>query len=315
MSTPLVCAITGATGAVGPAVVEAFERAGFAVRAIGHVDGPLTADVTDFDQVRRAIDGADCVVHAAAKLHINNPSPELESEYRRVNVGGTENVVRAASEAGARRIVFFSTIAVYGGNRGVVLTEDDAPQPDGVYARTKLEAEHIVLGAAGTVLRLAAVYGPRVKGNYARLLDAVSRRRFAHIGDGRNRRTLVYERDVAAAAALAASDERAAGEIFNVTDGAVHTLREIVDAVAAAAGVRPPWITVPAGPARLAAGAVEKLARLVHVRPAVSGALVEKILEDVAVSGEKIQRRLRFSPAYDLQRGWSETVERLRQHP
>jgi UDP-glucose 4-epimerase len=246
-------------------------------------------------------------------LHINDPSPELDSRYRRVNVGGTENVVRAATEAGVRRIVFFSTISVYGGDRGSMITEDDLPQPDSAYAQTKLDAERIVLSASGTVLRLAAVYGPRVKGNYRRLVDAVARRRFLRIGNGRNRRTLVYERDVAAAAILAASKD-SRGEIFNVTDGSAHTVAEIVDAIAAAAGVAPPRIAVPAVAARFAAAMVERSARLVHVRPPVTSALLAKMLEDVAVSGEKIQRRLGFSPAYDLSRGWTATIEGLR-HP
>ena len=310
MSSARVCVVTGATGAVGPSVVEAFRDAGFDVRALGRGD----ADVTNLDQMRRAVAGADCVVHAAAMLHINNPPPEMQPEYRRVNVGGTENVVRAAADAGVRRVVFFSTIGVYGGNRGVVLSENDAPRPDSLYAQTKLEAERIVLGAGGVALRLAAVYGPRVKGNYARLLDAVRRRRFARVGDGRNRRTLIYERDVAAAALLAATHDRAASEIFNVTDGALHTLREVVDAIAAAADIRPPWLAVPAGAAWFAAAAIERIARLAHIRPPVTRALVAKILEDVAVSGEKIQHLLGFVPAYDLQRGWRETVERLRTH-
>lgn len=80
------------------------------------------------------------------------------------------------------------------------------PQPDTLYGATKLAAEALVLAAQrhdgvalGVVLRLAAVYGARVKGNYQRLLDAVARGCFVPLGHGGNRRTLVYDRDVAAA--------------------------------------------------------------------------------------------------------------------
>ena len=77
-------------------------------------------------------------------------------------------------------------------------------QPDTFYAQTKLAAEQIVLNARraegqplGTVLRLGAVYGSRIKGNYRQLLKALAKRRFVPIGQGQNRRTLVYDRDEA----------------------------------------------------------------------------------------------------------------------
>jgi UDP-glucose 4-epimerase len=260
--------------------------------------------------MRRALDGADCVVHAAALLHINNPSPELHEQYRRVNVGGTENVVRAAAEAGVRRVVYCSTIAVYGYNRQQTLTEEDEPRPDTIYGETKLAGERAVLASGrGTVLRLSAVYGARLKGNYQRLLRGVARGRYIGVGDGSNRRTLVHERDVARAAVLAATHPDAVNGVFNVTDGTTHTVREIVDAMAAAVGRKPPRLTLPVAPIRLAIGVTESLARLAHIRPPVTRALLEKYLEDVAVSGEKIRNVLGFEPAYDLQRGWAEAAE------
>ncbi len=121
--------------------------------------------------------GIDAVIHLAALLHIVNPPPSLQPEYERINVGGTATVVEAARQAGVGRMVFFSTIAVYGDSAGGILTEDSPPRPDSFYAQTKLAAERIVLAAKradgrplGTVLRLGAVYGSRIKGNYRRLL-------------------------------------------------------------------------------------------------------------------------------------------------
>ena len=117
----------------------------------------------------------------AALLHIVNPPPEMREKYERVNIGGTATVVEAAIKAGVKRVVLFSTIAVYGPSDGSVLNEMSPTHPDTFYAQTKCAAEQIVLNARGadgqplgTVLRLGAVYGPRIKGNYERLTRALA---------------------------------------------------------------------------------------------------------------------------------------------
>jgi nucleoside-diphosphate-sugar epimerase len=307
-----VCVVTGASGAVGPAIVAAFADAGFEVRAVSR-HGPLAADVTRLDDMRRVMEGAACVVHAAALLHVDNPPPQLHTEYRRINVTGTENLVRAAEEAGAERIVHISTISVYGRNPGHLITEDDAPSPDNIYGITKVESERIVLSVrSATVLRLAAVYGARMKGNYRRLLRAVARRRFIRIGGGDNRRTLVYDRDAASAAVVAATHPDAAGATFNVTDGGVHTVREVVAAMADACGVGVPRMALPVAPMRVIASAADLAGSMLRVRSPLSRSMLDKYLEDIAVSGDAIQRRLGFSPAYDLLHGWRETVALMR---
>jgi len=316
-----ICVVTGATGAIGPSVVAAFLEAGFDVRALSRSVAapqpgvtPIAADISDREALRRAFAGSDCVVHLASLLHITNPPPELVGEYRRINVEGTANVVAAAEAEGVRRLVHVSTIAVYGYATGSVLTEDDPVRPDTMYAETKLQAEQLVgeAGERAVILRLGAVYGARVKGNYRRLLLALRKRRFVPIGRGGNRRTLVYDGDVARAALLAAQHPAAAGELFNVTDGEVHTVREILDAMTSALGMRTPRIRVPEGPVRLAVSAAELVFRTARLRPIVTRAAIDKYLEDVAVSGEKIQAKLGFEPRYGLEAGWRETVSRMR---
>ena len=145
----------------------------------------LIGDVTDQVAVQSAMQGVDAVVHMAALLHIVNPPPELREKYERVNIGGTATVVEAAIKAGVKRVVLFSTIAVYGPSDGCVLNEMSPTYPDTFFAQTKCAAEQIVLDARGadgqplgTVLRLGAVYGSRIKGNYERLTRALSGNRY-----------------------------------------------------------------------------------------------------------------------------------------
>ena len=366
--------ITGATGAVGPCVVQALCAAGHAVRTFSldrphsgrqttedgrqktddrrrtgeegqqTEDGERTplreaatagqatdnerwpgnietriGDVTDPAAVQSAMRGVDAVIHLAALLHIVNPPPELREKYERINVGGTATIVEAAVKAGVKRVVLASTIAVYGPSNGRILNEDSLPRPDTFYAQTKLAAEKIVLNARGadgqpigTVLRFGAVYGARIKGNYQRLLQSLARGRFIPIGAGRNRRTLVYDKDVARAVVLAVQHPTAAGKTYNVTDGQFHELREIISAICGALGRKPPRFSIPVGPARAVAGIIEDAMQLIGRYSPIGRATIDKYTEDIAVSSEWIQTRLGFVPEYNLAAGWKETVQEMR---
>ena len=324
-----VVLVTGATGAVGPAVVRACHVAGYSVRTLSTnppVPGVLpagvdvrTGDVSDRQAVRSAMAGTEIVVHLAALLHQFENAIDLDRQYERVNVWGTQNVVDAAMAEGVRRVVFLSTIAVYGPSSGLLIEESTPPRPNTAYGRTKLEAEQAVLSATssgqqiGTVLRSAAAYGARVKGNYRRLAVAIARRRYVPIGPGLNRRTLVHDFDLANAVVLAAEHPLAGGSVFNVSDGQVHTLADIVAAIQRAADQRRrARFHVPLGVARVTVGVCETAGRIGGFRPPLTVSLLNKYTEDVAVDATLIQRALGFAPAVDLESGWRETMAALR---
>lgn len=289
--------VTGATGAVGPAVVDALREAGWDVRAL--VRGPAPpgveaapGDLRDHDSLRRAAQDVDAVVHMAGLLHVVFAAPELDADFRALNVEATRVLIDAAR---GKPFVFFSSISVYGS--GGPFDETSPAAPETAYARTKLEAERIVLDAGGTVLRLAAVYGKRMKGNYATLVTAIARGRFMRIGASANHRTLVHDSDVARAVVLVLDTPRAAGEIYNVTDGTTHSLREIIDAVRSGFGKRPSRLYVPMFMARAVAIVWPKFR-----------ALLAKYREEVRVDGTKVQRELGFVPRADFAKAWAAAV-------
>jgi UDP-glucose 4-epimerase len=320
--------VTGATGAVGPRVVHALDQAGLRLRSFS-VDTPasgmfpqsvevLIGDVTDQVAVQSAMQGVAAVVHLAALLHIVNPPPELREKYERVNIGGTATMVEAAIKAGVKRVVLFSTIAVYGPSGGRVLNEMSPTHPETFYAQTKCAAEQIVLNARGadgqplgTVLRLGAVYGSRIKGNYERLTHALACHRFIPIGNGLNRRTLVYDKDIGEAAVLAVAHPAAAGRVFNVTDGSYHTLNEIIESICSALDRKSPRFSLPVGPIRIVAGLIEKGANAIGIKAPVTRETVDKYTEDIAVDGSLIQKELGFVPRYNLKAGWEETIREM----
>ncbi|MBM4331199.1 MAG: NAD-dependent epimerase/dehydratase family protein [Deltaproteobacteria bacterium] len=219
-----------------------------------------------------------------------------------------------------KRLLFFSTIAVYGNSGGQVLKEGAPTKPITFNEKTKLEAEQIVLNAKdslgqpiGTVLRFASVYGSRIKGNYRQLLESLAKGRFIPIGHGQNRRALVYDKDVARAAVLALEHPNAGGKIFNVSDGGFHTLNDIIRAMCEALGRPLPRISLPVAPVRYLASALEIAAKLMGRQPPIGRAIIEKYIEDIAVDSQLVQRGLGFQPHFDLRSGWRETVQEMRE--
>jgi UDP-glucose 4-epimerase len=254
----------------------------------------------------------------AALLHIVDPPEHMRKRYEEVNVGGTVNVVKASILSNVRRIIFFSTIAVYGDSKGELLSENSVPKPETFYARTKLSAEKVILDAVssngqpiGTVLRNAAVFGSNMKGNYNKLLSAVTSGRFIPVGKGINRRTMIYDKDIAEAVMLALGQGKACGKIYNVTDGGFHTINEIIESMCRALQKRTPLFSLPEKPVRLIAGAIEDVFKLVGLKPPVTRSTIDKYTEDMAVRGDLIHSELGFTSQYTLDKGMKEIVEEL----
>jgi nucleoside-diphosphate-sugar epimerase len=305
--------VTGATGVLGPTLVRALVREGWRVRVLcrhppipGLLPGEVevrSGDVTHPEDVATAAEGVSTVFHLAGLLHESRADPALIPLYEEVNVGGTRHVARAAAAQRAA-VVFFSSIVVYGATRGGPVDESTPVQAVGPYATTKRRGEEALLdsGLPVAVLRLAAVYGRRMKGNYRRLADALRKRRFVPVGDGSNRRTLVHEEDAVRAALLAADRVREQTGLFNVTDGTTHSMREILGAMCSALGRPEPSFRIPVPIARIAA------------RGLGYGDLLAKYLESVEVRGERIQRALGFEPRFGLVAGWRDALADREEH-
>ena len=280
---------------------------------VEHVCG----DIRDAAVRRRALEGVNGVLHLAAVLHLVDPRAQRDAAYDGINAEATRGLVDDARDAGVHRVVVFSTIAVYGKSKPVTADESTPPCPDTPYAHSKLAAERVVLATMnregeplGAVLRLAAVYGPRLKGNYRAMLQHLAAGRPLPLIPGANRRTLVYDTDVAAAALLALRDPGAAGCVFNVSDGTTHTLREVTASMCAALGRPMPRFGVPAG---FAAAAVKTARPLLVGRFAALAAQVEKFNEHIAVDASRIRSALGFTPQVSLDEGWRRTVAGLRE--
>jgi nucleoside-diphosphate-sugar epimerase len=181
--------VTGATGFVGRILCEALTRQGFLVRAALHLDQSLPASVTESVVIgdivestdwTEALNGVDSVVHLAAKAHVMAAASPSD-EYHATNALGTKGLMRAAAEAGVRRVIYLSSIKVNGeGLPGRRYKPSDVPHPGDPYAMSKWRGERFVLEmSAGAiphrvVVRCPLVYGPGVRANFLRLMNWVA---------------------------------------------------------------------------------------------------------------------------------------------
>lgn len=315
--------VTGATGMIGPALVNQLITSGCRVKIVSR--SPFDADmfdasvetcpgdILDIHSIRRAVESVDVVFHLAAKLHLNDPSPDQADQYQRINVDGAMNVARAACEANVGRMVHFSTINVYGPSlvEAPPYSEKSPLNPKSLYAVSKMRSEEGILKifreserSSAVILRLAAVYGPRLQGNYRTLVKALKKGLFWPVGNGQNRRTMIYIDDLVRAAILAAEHPRAGGQIYNVTDGKIHTLDEVLRAISCAVGRKSPRFHLPRRLVQGFSDIGDRFVKTMHLQVPNLRKIVDKLLEDTAVSGDKFCRDLCFQPRYDLWQGW-----------
>jgi UDP-glucose 4-epimerase len=152
---------------VGGAVAALAESKGWVVRGVDIASGPrtrLVGDLRDSRVRRRALDGADVVVHVAA-LHAPHVGRVPDTEFWSVNVDSTAALLAEASARGVSRIVYTSSTSVYGDalvpdGRAVWVDECLAPRPRDVYDETKLAAEALVARSAvpAVTLRIARCF-------------------------------------------------------------------------------------------------------------------------------------------------------------
>jgi len=262
--------VTGASGLVGGSIIEELLKNGFEVCALGGINSQtdkfkgveifLKTDITEYQTLAGAakLEDVDVIIHAAGLAH--QFGNREEKDFLKVNVLGTENVGRLAVELKVKHFILLSSVAVYGVNsvnvesnrsetRQVGITEDAACQPQGFYAQSKLESEKAAQNVCAdnkialTILRLATVIGEEDRGNVARLIRALDKRRFFWIGTGENSKSLVYKGDVAKAC-LKILGKNGGAEIFNVT-AQPSTMKEIVSEIENGLGLKASKFSIP----------------------------------------------------------------------
>jgi len=255
--------VTGASGFIGSHIVERLVAAGDSVRAFVRPTSDVSylqelgvelarGDITDPASLPLAMDGIEAVYHAAAAVTDWGPW----RLFRSVTIEGTANVLEAAAGANVSRFLHISTDGVYAHSRlGKPMTEETPLETRfawwDYYRRSKLAAERLVWQyhaerrLAVTAVRPGIVLGERDRVTVPGLAAYMRGKGAVCWGNGRNRLPCVYAGDVAGACLLAAANPQAAGQPYNVVSDEAVTQRDLLEAIAEAAGLAPPRRTVP----------------------------------------------------------------------
>lgn len=311
--------VTGGSGFIGSHLVESLLQRGYRVRCLVRENSNLqwidklsietrVGDITAPDTLPEALDGIDHVFHLGGATRARD-----EAAYYRINAEGTANLVHACLDKGLKRFVYVSSLAAGGpSSRDRPRSEDMPDQPLTWYGKSKLEGEKIALGHADripvTVLRPPAVYGPREKDIFF-YFQMIQKRVRPSLGFRKKYLSFVYVADLVEAIAQAAEKSQSIGQLFYVSDGEVHEMSDIAEAIATALEKKTVRVVIP----NAALSVVSFFAELFS---GISGKAVllnrQKIVElkqsAWTCSDQKIRSVLGFEPTFNLDRGIDETA-------
>jgi UDP-glucose 4-epimerase len=321
--------ITGGSGVLGRALVRSALERGWQVRvldptpfpdrplveasAAGHFD-QVPGRVDDPDALGTALDGASVVVHLAARL----PQAALsEAAYREANVEDTLRVARAAASKGVRRMLFASTIEVYGAQPVAAPLREDAPlRFTGVYSRTKYESEQCLLECRRTLgIETCSLRMPMVMGEgfhhektILRVFHALRRGLPIPVPGPDCLVSFVSARDAAQAFDLAATVPGADGRVLNVAAADSPTMLAFLRDVADAVGSRARMVAVPRPLGRAGLALAKRIGAL---RGGKLGGTPVELMEFAMVGGaysiEAARQVLGYAPQDSTVDAWAAT--------
>jgi dihydroflavonol-4-reductase len=317
--------VTGATGFTGGHLARTLKARGYEVRALVRDPAkaepleregilPFAGDVADPVAVQRAADDCDVVYHIAA---VYREARHPDDYYRRINVGGTRNVVDAVERGHVGRVVHCSTVGVHGDVQAIPADENSPFSPGDVYQATKLEGELLVreridAGLPAAIFRPQGIYGPGDR-RFLKLFKTIHRGTFRMIGTGDVLYHMTYVSDLVDGIILCGEHPNAIGQTF-VFGGPRYTkLRELVDTVGSVVGKPVRRGHIPVAPVMAAAVACEWLCKPFGIEPPLYPRRLDFFIKDRAFSIAKAERELGYRPKVDLERGLRLTYEWYRQ--
>jgi len=310
--------LIGASGFVGTRLIELLkENSAYQLTNIDKQQSPVypeittLADVRDKEKLKTLLQNQDVVILLAAE-HRDDVSPV--SLYYDVNVDGTRNVLEAMDFCGVKKIIFTSSVAVYGLNKDNP-NEEHPVDPFNHYGKSKWQAEEVLHEWYSknsdektlTIVRPSVIFGERNRGNVYNLLKQISSGRFLKVGSCENKKSMAYVGNIVSL--LSHLTETAKGcETYNYIDKPDLTMNELIDVVGNSLGRKIPSVKVPYFLGMLGGYCFDILAKLTGKKLPISSVRVKKFCATTQFDAEKVLAS-GFTPPHTLSEGLDKTIQ------
>lgn len=269
------------------------------------------ANVLDKEALVRELQGVDAVVLLAAE-HRDDVTPI--SLYYDVNVQGMRNTLEAMELNGIKRLVFTSSVAIYGLNKDNP-NENFPADPFNHYGKSKWQAEQVLKewyskhqDCVASILRPTVIFGERNRGNVYNLLHQISTGAFLMIGKGENKKAMAYVGNIVAFIDFLLCNQYSGLEIYNYTDKPDFTMNQLVALVSKVMNKHIPSTHFPYWLGMLGGYAFDVLAFLSRKKLVISSVRVKKFCATTQFDSSKAHNSGFVSP-FTLEQGLSRTLE------
>ena len=285
--------LTGANGFLGSVIKDTIESTDGVVDSLGRSKtNSISIDLSK--GIPPLETNYDIVIHCAGKAHLGSKTEIEKQEFFDVNYQATINLCLAleASNNLPRQFVFISTIAVYGKNKGNMITEDSSLDGVSPYAASKIAAENFLkkwcskFNVKLLILRLPLIIGNQAPGNLGKMVKGIKRGTYLSIAGGKARKSMVLVNDVADCILF---NPKGSG-VFNLTDGYHPTFFELEELISKSFKKNIP-INIPNWFAKF----LGLVGDLLPFSP-INSDTISKITSNLTFSDEKARKELGWKP-------------------
>jgi len=308
--------ITGGSGFIGTRLVEDLLKEGHNIKIFDKADSHIypelvtIGDVRDIGALTEAAKDIDIIYNLAAE-HADDVTPL--SLYADVNIGGAENIVSAAKVNNVKHIVFTSSVAIYGLNRGEPDESFDA-QPFNEYGRTKYEAEKIFYKWAEedsenslTIVRPSVIFGENNRGNVYNLIKQIKSGKFFMVGSGKNKKSMGYVGNISAF--LSSCKNMDSGtHVYNFAGKPDLSSMEIVQIVKNSLNIQGRTVALPYWLGLLGGYSFDILAKLTGKKFPISSIRIKKFTAETTVNTDKLLES-GFKEPFTLEEGLKRMIQ------
>lgn len=280
-------------------------------------DVTIIGDVRNQESLDRALAGCDAVILLAAQ-HRDDVHPV--SLYYETNVKGAVNTLRAMEKNNIRKLIFFSSVAVYGLNKANP-DENHPADPFNDYGKSKWQAEEVMRKWSARhpewdidIVRPTVIFGERNRGNVYNLLRQISSGRFVMVGNGNNRKSMAYVGNVVAFTRYLMQHPSPGCHVYNYVDKPDCTMNQLVSEVSKVLGRHIPAIRLPYSIGMLGGYCFDLAAWMLRRPLTISSVRVKKFCSSTECDATKAHS-CGFKAPYTLREGLARTLEFEFLHP